>query len=229
MGLSIVVLSLKLFCRPMISSQVFNFNPFQENTYVLFNDDHKAIIIDPGCSNSDEENQLSAFISNNGLNVVEVWLTHAHIDHVLGLHFCLKKWHVPYRIHSLEVSQLKAVEVYAPNYGFANFQPPVGDFIIQGEGEVLIGEEIFRVLFVPGHAPGHVAFFHPESGRIWAGDVLFQSSIGRTDLPGGDFNTLAHSIRTQLYILPEGTVVLPGHGPETTIGFERQFNSFVRA
>lgn len=213
----------------MISSKVFNFNPFQENTYVLFNDDQKAIIIDPGCSNSDEENHLSRFIINNSLKVVEVWLTHAHIDHVLGLNFCISKWKVPYRIHSLEVSQLKAVEVYATNYGFTNFQPPTGDFIIQSEGVVSIGEEIFQVLFVPGHAPGHLAFYHAVSGRIWAGDVLFQSSIGRTDLPGGDFNTLAHSIRTQIYTLPEKTVVFPGHGPETTIGTEREFNPFVRA
>lgn len=213
----------------MIQVQQFTFNPFQENTYVLFNESKMAVILDPGCASPNEEKQLESFILNQGLKVVEIWLTHAHIDHVLGLNYCTENWKVPYRIHPLEVSQLKAVESYAPNYGFNNFCHPQADKILQEAGTVSLGNEIFQVLFVPGHAPGHIAFYHKDSGRIWAGDVLFQSSIGRTDLPGGDFDTLAASIRNQLYNLPDETIVFPGHGPETKIGIEKKFNSFVRA
>jgi glyoxylase-like metal-dependent hydrolase (beta-lactamase superfamily II) len=213
----------------MIQFENFQFNPFQENTWVIWNDAKDCIIIDPGCSNLAEEKQLKEFIVKNGFRPTAVWLTHCHIDHVLGLDFCLKTWQIPYFLHPLEIAALKSVEVYAPAYGFAQFRAPdmVGTEI--QDGEISLGEETFRILFVPGHSPGHLAFYHQASGKVWAGDVLFRGSIGRTDLPGGDFNTLAHSIRNSLYSLPKETLVYTGHGPETSISHEMKFNPFVAA
>lgn len=213
----------------MLYFQQFTFNLFSENTYLFYTENKKAVIIDPGCSNPSEEYELTKFVLDNGLDLTAVWLTHSHIDHVLGLEFCSRKWNIPYFIHSNEVSQLKAVEVYAPNYGVFDFKVPEGKAFVIDSNELKLGEEEFLVLFVPGHSPGHVAFYHKASQRIWAGDVLFHRSIGRTDLPGGDFDTLAHSIRTVLYKLPPETIVFPGHGPSTTIGEEMKLNTFVRA
>jgi glyoxylase-like metal-dependent hydrolase (beta-lactamase superfamily II) len=212
----------------MIQFHVFPFNPFQENTFVLWNAENECIIIDPGCCNRQEENQLSDFISRNGLKPLAVWLTHCHIDHVLGLDFCLKTWNLPYFLHENEIAALKSVEVYAPAYGFPQFRSPENQGNLLSEGEIHLGNETFQILFVPGHSAGHLAFYHSESGQIWAGDVLFRESIGRTDLPGGNFNQLEKSILEKLYQLPETTVVHPGHGPGTTIGHEKRHNPFVK-
>jgi hydroxyacylglutathione hydrolase len=213
----------------MIQFENFQFNPFQENSWVIWNEAKDCIILDPGCSNMAEEKQLKEFIAENGLKPTAVWLTHCHIDHVLGLEFCLKTWQIPYFLHPLEKAALKSVEVYAPAYGFAHFRAPDADGIEIQEGEIQLGEETFRILFVPGHSPGHLAFYHQASAQVWAGDVLFRGSIGRTDLPGGDFNTLALSIRNSLYSLPKETLVYTGHGTETSIGHEMNFNPFVTA
>ena len=211
----------------MLSHKTFVFNPFQENTYVLWNDAMEAVIIDPGCYDASEHLKLINFVSEKDLKVIAIWLTHAHIDHVLGLQFCIDKWEIPYYLHQAEVSQLKAVEVYAPNYGFNDFKGIQEEGSVFDLSDVFIGKETFKVLFVPGHAPGHVAFFHEETGQIWAGDVLFRQSIGRTDLPGGNFEILKNSILTKLYTLHENTIVYPGHGPKTEIGFEKKYNPFV--
>ena len=211
----------------MISHKAFVFNAFQENTYILWSESKEAIIIDPGCFEVAEQHTLINFISDNSLKPVAVWLTHAHIDHVLGLQFCLDQWQIPYYLHDAEVSQLKAVEVYAPSYGFVNFQGITTEGKLLDLTDISLGSESFKVLFVPGHSPGHVAFYHVESSQVWAGDVLFRQSIGRTDLPGGNFDTLKESIINKLYTLPEQTIVYPGHGPKTDIGFEKKYNPFV--
>jgi hydroxyacylglutathione hydrolase len=211
----------------MISHKKFVFNPFQENTSVLWNQMGDCIILDPGCSSKAEENQLLDFIRNQHLRPVGIWLTHCHIDHVLGLDFCLKLWKIPYYLHPYEAQQLKAVEAYAPAYGFHDFKLPENDGIAIESEIIDLGIEQFRIFFVPGHSPGHLAFYHSESAQIWAGDVLFQNSVGRTDLPGGDFSRLEDSIRTVLYALPDETTVHPGHGPATSIGHEKKFNAFI--
>ena len=213
----------------MIHYQSLTFNPFQENTFILWNSKKECIILDPGCSNHAEEKMLADFISTRELSPAAVWLTHCHIDHVLGLNFCLKKWSIPYFLHDLETEVLKSVEVYAPAYGFVHYSPPSDSGINIREGEIRLGEEIFEVLFVPGHSEGHLAFHHAGSSQIWSGDVLFRESIGRTDLPGGNFSLLEKSIREKLYQLPDETRVHPGHGPDTSIGHEKIFNPFVSA
>ncbi len=212
----------------MIQHQAFTFNPFQENTWILSNESKQAIIIDPGCSNASEERMLEKYISENELNPVAIWLTHCHIDHVLGLDFCIRKWGIPFYLHPDEIPVLKAVEVYAPAYGFHQYRSPETNGIALDANEIRLGDDLFRILFVPGHAPGHVAFHHAASAHLWAGDVLFRESIGRTDLPGGNFGQLEISIREKLYTLPPETIVHSGHGPDTSIGHERLQNPFVR-
>lgn len=212
----------------MIHHTSFCFSPFQENTYLIWNDSGEAIVADPGCYGREEENELKAFIENNNLNLLTVWLTHCHIDHVCGLDFVTRTWKIPFLLSQGEVAQLRAVEWYAPSYGFNGFRMPEGEPLVWDGGELSLGPEKFRVLQVPGHSPDHLAFYHSESGSLWAGDVLFRESVGRTDLPGGDFATLSHSVTSKIYTLPDDTVVYPGHGPETTIGHEKRFNPFIR-
>lgn len=213
----------------MIELKSFSFNPFQENTWLVWNENRDCVIIDPGCESTQEEKKLLDFISSSNLKPIAIWLTHCHIDHVLGLNFCLQQWQIPYFLHQKETAQLRAVQAYAPSYGFHGFQMPE----LQGkeicEGEIQLGNEKFSILDVPGHSPGHVAFYHEESGILISGDVLFRESIGRTDLPGGDFKILEQSIRQKIYTLPADTRILPGHGPETTVGHEMKFNPFVPA
>jgi hydroxyacylglutathione hydrolase len=213
----------------MLFSKQFTFNPFQENTYVLWNEEKSAVIIDPGCFENEEKKQLQGFILDNQLIPCAVWLTHTHIDHILGLEFCVQEWTIPFFLHPQEESGYRATEIYAPNYGFHGFRlPDANPAFFPDEGSIFLGLEEFEIRFVPGHCQGHVALYHKPSSQIWAGDVLFRQSIGRTDLPGGNFDVLANSIRQQLYSLPEETRVYPGHGPETTIGFEKKNNPFVR-
>jgi len=213
----------------MLSSKVFCFNPFRENTYLLYETfGNQAMILDPGCHSRDEQNELVQFVSDNQLNPIAVWLTHCHIDHVLGLAFCIEKWNIPYYLSFPEIAQLKAVEVYAPSFGIFNTWLPEKEGVVFEAEEIRLGDEQFRILQIPGHSPGHLGFYHALSGQIWSGDVLFNQGIGRTDLPGGDLETLKNSIMEKLYTLPENTVVHPGHGPSTSIGFEKMMNPFFK-
>jgi hydroxyacylglutathione hydrolase len=206
----------------------FTFNPFSENTYLLHDESGECVIVDPGCYEKKEQDTLRAFITENKLKVVLLLNTHCHIDHVFGNRFVADTYQVPFLIHPEDLPVLKAVPVYAPSYGFPQYQgaEPTG-FLQPGEN-IRFGQSELQVLFTPGHAPGHVVFYHAESEVCLGGDVLFQRSIGRSDLPGGDFDTLIRSIRTQLFTLPDSVRVYPGHGPSTTIGEEKQFNPFLR-
>lgn len=206
--------------------QVFTFNPFMENTYVVYDDSKECVIIDPGCYERSEQLALQNFIAQNGLQVKHLLNTHCHIDHVLGNAFVMHQFGVPLAIHEIEKAQLKAVESYAPSYGFAQYQPSEASLWLKEGDVVRFGTTELRVMFTPGHAAGHVVFVCDAAGFVINGDVLFQGSIGRTDLPGGDFNTLIHSIQQKMFLLPDETVVYCGHGPSTTIGYEKRTNPF---
>lgn len=210
----------------MLQVQSFVFNPFQENTFVLFDETNECIIIDPGCSDEAENAELSAFIAQRQLKVKLLLNTHCHIDHVLGNRFVKETWSVTLLIPSGEVSVLKAAEVYAPSYGFHLYQHQPPDAFLEEGDRITFGNQSLSVLLVPGHSPGHVAFYHEKDAILMGGDVLFYNSIGRTDLPGGNHQQLLSSIRTKLFSLPEDVRVYPGHGPETTIGFEKKTNPF---
>lgn len=210
----------------MIQIKSFVFNPFMENTYVLFDDKGECIVIDPGCYEEYEEETLDDFIQSNSLSVKLLINTHGHIDHVLGNDHILKKYKVPFLIHKIDLPILRAVTSYAPNYGFHHYRPvePTG-FLEEGD-TVALGESTLEVLFLPGHAPGHIGLLERTQKILIGGDVLFRESVGRTDLPGGDHETLINSIQDKLFALPDEVVVYCGHGPETSIGHEKQYNPF---
>lgn len=205
----------------------FTFNPFQENTYVL-HDGREAVLVDPGCWNTGEEHELETYLVENGLTPVKLVLTHAHIDHVMGCAWAEKRYGLRPWMHRDGEELLKRAPAQAAIYGLhcEPAPPPAGHL---GDGDVvLLGNARMEVLFVPGHAPGHIALYLPEEQAVIAGDVLFHRSIGRTDLPGGDLDTLLTSITTKLFPLPEEVVVHSGHGPTTTIGDERRHNPFLK-
>ncbi len=210
----------------MIEVKSFVFNPFMENTYVLYDDTHEAVVIDPGCYENYEKQELKDFIDANGLRVVKLLNTHCHIDHVFGNQFVKDTWNVGLTIHRLDEATLKAVKAYAPSYGFQHFEEAGVDEYVQDGDVIPFGNSSLEVVFVPGHSPGHVAFYNTKEKFMIGGDVLFDGSIGRTDLPGGDFDTLIKSIHDRVFPLDDDMVVYCGHGPSTTIGKEKQSNPF---
>ena len=210
----------------MLSLQSFTFNPFQENTYVLFDETNEAVIIDPGCSNRTEEREFSDWISSKKLIPRLILLTHSHIDHILGAYYVKDKYRVPLCIHKKDEETLRAGKIVASMYGIDNYTEVEADQYVSESEPVMFGNQKLKVLFLPGHAPGHVGYYHEEQKMLIGGDVLFRSSIGRTDLPGGNFETLIESIHQKLFTLPDDVVVYPGHGPETTTGEEKVSNPF---
>jgi hydroxyacylglutathione hydrolase len=209
----------------MLSIKQFTFNPFQENTYVLYSG-KDAIIVDPGCYEKHEQDELVSYLESEKLTPQMLVNTHGHIDHVLGNAFVKAKFQIPHFIHALDVPLLAAVQTYASNYGFAAYQTSEADHLLEAGSRHPLGDTSFTILFVPGHAPGHTALYFEQEQKLISGDVLFHESIGRTDLPGGNHAVLLSSIRQVLYKLPDTVEVFPGHGPATTIGHEKAFNPF---
>lgn len=207
----------------------FVFNPFYENTYVLWDDTSEAIIVDPGCYEKYERDELIGFVREKKLNVKAVVNTHCHIDHVLGNYFMKSEFNCPLLIPVNEADNYRAVKVYAPQWGIQQYTEAEPDELLENEGTFTFGSTRLEKIYVPGHSPGHLVFFHKEEKKLIGGDVLFQGSIGRTDLPGGNHEQLLNNIKTKLYILPDETEVFPGHGSTTTIGFEKRNNPFVKA
>ncbi|ARS36559.1 MBL fold metallo-hydrolase [Pontibacter actiniarum] len=204
------------------------FNPFQENTYLLHDETNECVVVDPGCYERGEQEQLKKYIEEKGLQVVRLLNTHCHIDHVLGNKFVADTYNVGLEIHPEDEQTLRAVPAYAPVYGFPMYAEQLPASFLREGDTVKFGNTELQVLFTPGHAPGHVVFYNGPEKICIGGDVLFQGSIGRTDLPGGDFDTLITSIREKMFALPDDVTVYPGHGPETTIGYEKKYNPFLR-
>lgn len=213
----------------MITIKTFTFNPYQENTYLLIDDNKKCVIIDPGMHNHDEEQTLKNFIESNDLEPILLLNTHCHIDHVLGNKFVYDQWNLLPNFHEGEIPVLVAVDNYAPQMGFRYETSPIPLKFIK-EGEMIpFGNYFLKAIFAPGHSPAHLCFYNEDFNFLIGGDVLFKNSIGRTDLPGGNHQLLLDNIKSKIYTLPDDTTVYPGHGPETTIGFEKVTNPFVRA
>ena len=212
--------------KNMLHIHIFRFNPFSENTYVLFNDQKNGVIIDPGNWNEKENEILENFIKEKEISIQNILLTHAHIDHVLGLHWAFDTYKVVVKMHEEEKDVLERNPMSARNYGF-DFKPFVGDIELLNEGEkYFIDEDSFEIFHVPGHSPGSIAFYNEAQKFVISGDALFQGSIGRTDLYRGNHEQLLESIRTKLFTLPEETEVYSGHGNATQIGFEKNHNPF---
>ncbi|MBV9987013.1 MAG: MBL fold metallo-hydrolase [Chitinophagaceae bacterium] len=211
----------------MLKLSLFTFSPVQENTYVLYNEHNKAIIIDPGCYFSAEQETLKNFIKNTQLSPERLLNTHCHLDHVFGNKWVHDTWALELYIHEGEKQMLELAPASGEKWGlpFDNYRGPL-HFLAEGD-TVTLGDDRLKVLLAPGHSPASICFYCKEQGFLIGGDVLFKESIGRTDLPGGDHETLLNSIRTQLFTLPNETVVYPGHGPSTTIGHEKRYNPFL--
>ena len=212
----------------MIYVQKFTFNPFMENTYVLYDSSKECVIIDPGCFTNEEEQILSNFISENKLNPVMLWHTHSHLDHMFGSSYVMNTYNIELWIHNEDFQTLMAFNRACDMYGIPvkNNSPKECKFFDIQNG-ITFGNSTIEMRFVPGHAPGHVVFISNESNFVVNGDCLFDGSIGRTDLPGGNHQQLLESIRKELFSLNENMVVYCGHGSETTIGKEKQSNPFL--
>lgn len=210
----------------MIQIKTFTFNSFEENTYLVFDETGEGVVIDPGCYEKEEKDELAQFIETQNIKIKYLLNTHCHIDHVLGNDFIKEKYKVPFLIHKNDDPVLRSVKAYAPSYGFNLYREVLPDGYLAEGDTVSFGNTLFNVLFLPGHAPGHIGFYHRESNSLLSGDVLFEQSIGRTDLPGGDFNTLIKSIHQKIFTLPDDVVVYPGHGNTTTVGEEKISNPF---
>jgi hydroxyacylglutathione hydrolase len=212
----------------MIAIKTFVFNTFQENTYLLYDNVARVCkVVDPGMSSLKEKDEFDHFLSIHQLAIEAIVNTHCHVDHVLGCRYLQEKYNIPFLTHRDELSLLEKASLYGDFFGLEVGTPPVPDGFISENDEIQIGGSVLSIIHVPGHSEGSVTFFSAEQGFLIAGDVLFRGSIGRTDLPGGDYETLTGNIKSKLLTLPPGVVVYPGHGPSTTIGQEAKTNPFL--
>jgi glyoxylase-like metal-dependent hydrolase (beta-lactamase superfamily II) len=211
----------------MIYVKTFVCNPYQENTYLLYDDSLECVIIDPGMYTGEEQNAVLKFIAENKLKPVLLLNTHCHIDHVLGNKFVFDTYGLLPQFHEGETYVLNAVVAYAPQMGIRYEVSPLPEVFLPATGTVTFGNSELELIFAPGHSPAHLCFYSKADGFLIGGDVLFYNSIGRTDLPGGNHAQLIKNIREKLFILPDNVKVYPGHGPATTIGFEKQTNPFL--
>lgn len=212
----------------MIHIKSFVCNPYQENTYLLYDDTGATVIVDPGMYGSQEEQQVDAFIRSEGLKPELLLNTHCHIDHVLGNRHVYEEYGLLPQFHEGELPVLVEVQNYAPQMGIRYEVSPIAETFIPSSGTITFGQQELELIFAPGHSPAHLCFYNRAEGFLIGGDVLFRGSIGRTDLPGGNHQQLLDNITQKLYVLPDDTVVYPGHGLETTIGHEKNTNPFVR-
>jgi hydroxyacylglutathione hydrolase len=210
----------------MLTIKSFTFNGFQENTYLVYDETKEAVIIDPGCYSTSEIAEVDSFIAEAGLKLTYLLNTHCHIDHVLGNNHIKEKYKVPFLIHQKDLPVLQSVKSYCSKYGFPLYHEALPDQFLEEGDTVTFGNSALSVLFLPGHAPGHIGFYNSDQKLLIAGDVLFNGSIGRTDLPGGNFDTLIQSIHEKIFTLPDDVTIYAGHGLSTTVGKEKVSNPF---
>ena len=212
----------------MIHVASFAFNPFQENTYILYDETKECIIIDPGCYTSNEQKRLEAFIAKEDLKPVRLINTHCHLDHICGNAFVSQKYGLDLEAHEGEQVVLDASVDHGKMYGFVFEPSPNIMHTIQEGDEIKFGHSTLKTLFTPGHSPASISLYCEQDKFVIAGDVLFFMSIGRTDLPGGNHDLLLQSIREKLFTLPDETIVYNGHGQKTQIAFEKLNNPFFK-
>lgn len=212
----------------MISIHTFVFSDFQENTYIIHDEAGEAFIIDPGCNSLAEENMLKAYVESNNLRVTRLLNTHCHIDHVFGNQFVKDTYKVQLACHANEQVILQSVPMVAQMYGIKRYIPSTIDEFLKEGDTIMLGNTALEVLFLPGHAPGHVGFLNRKDNWIISGDVLFRGAIGRTDFPYCNHQDLIQSIKQKMFTLPDDLVVYPGHFEPTTIGYEKKNNPFMK-
>lgn len=211
----------------MLYLKSFCFNAFQQNTYLLYDDEGRAFIIDPGNSTASEHAELKGFITDQQLKPERLLLTHAHLDHVFGNRFVYEEYGLLPEVHQADLFLLERMKQTATLYGLDCEDSPLPQAFLAHGQLILLGKYTLECLHCPGHSPGSIAFYVRAQKLIISGDVLFRESIGRSDLPGGDHNTLLNSIRSHLFVLEPGVTVYSGHGPSTTIAHEQKHNPFL--
>lgn len=211
----------------MIKVGVLPFNPFQENTIVLSDESGECVIVDAGNYNPQEEAALSKYITDNGLKPVMAVNTHGHVDHMLGVNYVKETYGIPFAIHGKDKFLIDSAPTHGAIYGFKVDKVPTVDIDLEGQKELKFGNTVFQIIETPGHTPGHVAFYNSDNKLLLTGDTLFRESIGRTDLPGGDYSWIMRSILDKLIPLGDDVHFYPGHGMESTIGHESLYNPFV--
>lgn len=212
----------------MIRIQKFIFNAFQVNSYLLIEETGKCMIIDASCYESREKQELKDFIEKNNLKLIRNLNTHCHIDHILGNSFIAETYGIYPEYHEESVPFLFSANEIAQSFGYVIKDIPAPARYLKDNEKITFGTSAITVLYTPGHADGSVCFYNQEQEFVISGDVLFRDTIGRTDLPSGNFDLLMKSFHEKLFTLPDGTTVYPGHGPETTIGYEKLNNPFIR-
>ena len=211
----------------MISIEKFVFNDFQVNTYILSDETKECLVVDPGCFTHREKNDLTEYCSKKKLNPVKIINTHCHVDHILGNAFIFKSYNIPTAAHKDEQYLLDGVVEYGQMFGFMVERPPDIDEYLENNSMVKFGKSKLDILHVPGHSRGSIALYSSDQKFIIAGDVLFNGGIGRTDLHGGNYDTLINSIKTRILTLPGDVIVYPGHGPSTSVIAETDTNPFL--
>ncbi len=211
----------------MIKVEKFVVNPLAENSFVLSDETGESVLIDPGFFYREEKREIKEHIADNNLKPVKIINTHCHFDHIMGVEFIRSEFDIPFCAHSDDSFWVKKATEQGNMYGF-DMKPvlPINEFLVEKEF-VRFGNSQLEIIHIPGHSPGHVVFYCEQDKFLFAGDVLFYGSIGRTDLPGGDYDTLISNIKKKLFSLPDETKVYCGHGPETTLGFEKTSNPFL--
>lgn len=210
----------------MSNIKSFPNNPFQENTYILYDETGECAIVDPGMYTGAEQNAVVNFIKQNNLKPVLLLNTHCHVDHVLGNKFVFDQYGLKPQFNKGETEIFEAVSAYAPAMGITYELSPSPEVYLPETGSVKFGNTTLELIFAPGHSPAHLCFYDVAANFVIGGDVLFRGSIGRTDLQGGNFEQLIKNIEEKLFTLPDNCTIYPGHGPETTIGFEKKHNPF---
>ena len=207
----------------------FEFNMFPVNCYVLSDESGEAVVIDPGCFYPEEKQMLKDYLLDNNLTLKHVLCTHLHLDHIFGNPYLYKEFGLQPEGGQQDEFWLDQVSAMARNFGFIydEKQPALGKYICEGD-TITFGDTTLKAIHVPGHSPGSIVFYSPEAACVFSGDVLFYGSIGRADLKGGNFDDLKEGICNQLFTLPAETRVYPGHGPSTSIGYEKNNNPFFR-
>lgn len=211
----------------MISIKKFTVNPLQENSYVLYDETGSCIFIDPGFYFPQEQDKVKKFVSDNKLNPLLIANTHCHFDHIMGVEFIRREYGIGFSIHADDLFWVEAAIEQGEMFGFQIESVKMPDSFFSENDLIEFGNSALSIIHVPGHSPGHVVFYSESDKLLLSGDVIFYGSIGRTDLPGGDYNQLISGINDKLLCLPSDVKILTGHGPSTNIGFEKSSNPFL--
>jgi glyoxylase-like metal-dependent hydrolase (beta-lactamase superfamily II) len=215
---------------PLVKIKTFEFNPLGVNTYLLSDETKESVVIDASPFYADEREVLLNYIFDHGFVIKHLLNTHLHFDHLFGINMLASRFDLTLECHQADEFLLEDINKQLQMFGLpstnTNFKPEIGHYLNDGD-LISFGNQTLKVMHVPGHSPGSIVFYNEAACALFSGDLLFHSGIGRTDLVGGNYDELVNSIQTKLFSLPDETVVYPGHGPATTIGFEKKNNPFV--